>query len=121
MRSMASTSEVIHQHVTLEVEAIDRMHLNVYPPKLQLERHVFHFLREQRGQGALSSRCFAAMTQAFVASIEAYAEQNEVPLISFGRKQRKEEVAAQYRSQHSSGEGIIFIGKAQEKARTFRT
>jgi hypothetical protein len=116
-----TVADVLAQRVTLEVEAIDRMYLNAYQPRLQLERHVFHFLREQRGQGALSSRCFAAMTRAFVASIEAYAEQNEVPLISFGRKQRKEEVAAQYRSQHSSGEGIVFIGKAQEKARTFRT
>jgi len=116
-----TVAEAINQHVTLEVEAIDRLYLNVYQPKLQLERHVFQFLREQRGQGALSSRCFAGMTQAFVGGIEAYAKQKAVPLISFGRKQRKEEVAAQYRSKYSGGEGIVFIGKAQEKARTFRT
>ena len=46
-----TVAEVINQHVTLEVEAIDRLYLNVYQPKLQLERHVFQFLREQRGQG----------------------------------------------------------------------
>ena len=61
------------------------------------------------------------MTQAFVGGIEAYAKQKAVPLISFGRKQRKEEVAAQYRSKYSGGEGIVFIGKAQEKVHTFRT
>jgi hypothetical protein len=116
-----TVAEVIRQHVTLELEAIDRMYLNAYQPQLQLERHVFRFVREQRGQGALSSRCFAAMTQAFVQSIEAYAEQHQVPLLTFGRKQRKDEIAAEQHARYAGGEGIVFIGKAQEKARTFRT
>jgi hypothetical protein len=116
-----TVADVINRHVTLDLEAVDRMYLNAYQPKLQLERHVFRFLREQRGQGALSSRCFAAMTQAFVASIEAYAQQHDIPIVAFTRKQRKEDVAATFRSQHAREEGILFIGKAQEKARTFRT
>jgi hypothetical protein len=116
-----TVAEVINQHVTLEVEAIDRMYLNAYQPKLQLERHVFRFLREQRGQGALSSRYFAVMTQAFVQGIEAYAQQQQIPLITFSRKQRKDEVAAEQHSRYAGGEGIVFIGKAQEKVRTFRT
>ena len=30
-----SVAEVLKQHVTLEVEGIDRMYLNVYQPRLQ--------------------------------------------------------------------------------------
>ena len=30
-----SVAEVLHEHVTLEVEGIDRMYLNVYVPALQ--------------------------------------------------------------------------------------
>src|SRR5258707_1367385 len=40
-----TVAEVIHQHVTLEVEGIDRMYLNVYQPRLQSERGVASFFR----------------------------------------------------------------------------
>ena len=32
-----SLAEILHEHVTLEVESIDRMYLNVYIPNLQPE------------------------------------------------------------------------------------
>jgi len=36
--SVARTvAEILGEHVTLEVESIDRMYLNVYVPKLQYE------------------------------------------------------------------------------------
>ena len=54
--SVARTvTEVIRQHVTLEVESIDRMYLNVYQPKLQSERGVASFLRFHRGHTFASS------------------------------------------------------------------
>ncbi len=116
-----SVADVIGKHVALQLECLDRLYLNVYQPKLQLDKHVFRFLREQRGPGALSSRCFAAMTQNFVKCIEAFAEQHRIPIVAFEKKQRKDTVAAQYRARFRGREGILFIGKAQEKARTFRT
>lgn len=116
-----TVAEVIDRHVTLELQAIDRLYLNVYQPKLQWERHVFGFLREQRGQGAVSSRCFAAMTQAFVQGIETFAQQHNIPIVAFKKKERKDDVAAEYRGKFQGTEGILFIGKAQEKVPTFRT
>jgi hypothetical protein len=85
-----TVADVIHAHVTLELECIDRMYLNVYQPHLQLEQHVFQFLREQRGKGAVSSRCFQQMTQAFVDNIAAFAQQHNIPVITFEKKQRKD-------------------------------
>jgi hypothetical protein len=116
-----SVADVIRSHVTLEVEGIDRMYLNVYQPKLQLERHVFQFLREQRGAGALSSLFFQAMTQSFVDSVEAFALNESIPLVRFEHKARKDNVTAEYRAKVAGKEGIYFIGKAQEKVPTFRT
>jgi hypothetical protein len=49
-----SVSEVIDHHVTLELESLDRVYLNVYQPELQTPRAVFHFLRDHYGQGAVS-------------------------------------------------------------------
>jgi hypothetical protein len=116
-----TVGDVIRSHVTLEVEGIDRMYLNVYQPGLQLERHVFWFLREQRGQGAVSSLGFQAMTQGFIERIEAFAQQHHIPLERFEHKARKDDVTAAYRAQFTGKEGIYFIGKAQEKVPTFRT
>ncbi len=106
-----SVADVIRSHVTLEVEGIDRMYLNVYQPGLQLERHVFGFLREQRGQGAVSSRCFQAMTETFIANVEAFAQRLNIPLVRFEHKARKDDVTAEYRAKFAGSEGIYFIGK----------
>jgi len=114
-----TVADVIRDHVTLELECIDRLYLNVYQPSLQRERDVFRFLRDHRGQGAVSSRCFQTMTQTFVQAIDAFAQQNHIPVIAFAKHQRKEEVAASYRAAFQGSEGVLFIGKAQEKVTTF--
>jgi len=38
--AQVSLAELLRQHVTLEVECIDRMYLNVYIPNLQREANV---------------------------------------------------------------------------------
>jgi len=120
--SVARTAaDVLRPHVTLELECLDRMYLNVYQPQLQLERKVYRYLRGQHGAGAVSSRHFQRMTQDFVHAIETFARQAQVPLLTFDKDTRKEELAAAYRAQFTGTEGILFIGKAQEKVRTFRT
>ena len=45
-----TVADVIASHVTLEVESLDRVYLNVYQPKLQTPRAVFYFLREHYGK-----------------------------------------------------------------------
>src|SRR5712692_8623877 len=116
-----TVAAVLHEHITLELECIDRLYLNVYQPQLQLERKVYYYLREQHGTGAVSSMHFQAMTKAFVHSIEAFAKSASIPLIAFEKDTRKEELAAEYRAKFAGTEGILFIGKAQEKVKTFRT
>ena len=44
MNLSRNVSEIIREHVTLEVESIDRMYLNVYQPQLQRELGVVGFL-----------------------------------------------------------------------------
>src|SRR5512147_134995 len=119
--SLPSTvRQVLSQHVALEVESIDRLYFNAYQPQLQTERAVFRFLRDNRGRGAVSSRCFAQMTNAFVQNIEAFAAQRGLTIRAFEKGQRKDDIAAACRAGFT-GEGIYLIGKAQEKVRTFRT
>ena len=44
-----NVAEILNQHVTLEVEGIDRMYLNVYVPRLQRAGGVASFFRFHLG------------------------------------------------------------------------
>ncbi len=121
MNLSRNVSEIIREHVTLEVESLDRMYLNVYQPQLQRDLGVVGFFRYHRGQTFASSVLMAEMTRAFVTSIEAFAKAQEIPVITFHKGQRKDDIAKSYRAKFTEDEGEVFIGKAQEKAAVWRT
>jgi hypothetical protein len=114
-------TEILRQHVTLEVESIDRMYLNVYVPQLQTERGVVAFFRYHRGHPFASSVLMEPISKAFIRAIEAFAVREQVPLVAFTPKQRKDDVMAAHLARFTAPEGVVFIGKAQEKTRVFRT
>lgn len=116
-----SLAELLREHVTLEVESIDRMYLNVYIPKLQRESGASWFLKQQRKYPVASSAAMAPISRAFVEAIESYATGHQIPMLSFAKGQRKDDVVAPYIRQAAGQEGIVLIGKAQEKTTTFRT
>jgi hypothetical protein len=119
--TQTSLAELLRDHVTLEVESIDRMYLNVYIPKLQRESGASWFLKEQRQYPVASSAAMAPISRAFVAAIEDYAKTQQIPLLTFQKGQRKDDIVAPYLRQAAGREGIVLIGKAQEKTTTFRT
>ncbi len=45
-----SVAKILADAVTLSVEGIDRMYLNVYVPRLQTEQGIVWFFREHGGQ-----------------------------------------------------------------------
>jgi hypothetical protein len=116
-----SVAQVIRDHVTLEVEGIDRMYLNVYQPKLQTEKQAACFFRYHRGQPVASSFLMGVMSKAFVEQVEAFVEQGQIPVVHFKKGQRKDDVAAEFRARFPGTQGVLFLGKAQEKVTIFRT
>src|SRR5580658_1318375 len=114
-------AEVLREHVTLEVEGIDRMYLNVYVPALRRAGGVASFFRFHRGHRFASSALMDPITKAFIAQMEQFAKQENIPLLTFEKGQRKDDVAAEYRKKFPAPEGVMFIGKAQEKTSVFRT
>src|ERR1700674_1976988 len=110
-----SVAEVLAEHVTLEVEGIDRMYLNVYIPGLQREAGVASFFRFHRGHQFASSALMDPISKAFVATVEGYARREKIPVIQFRKGKRKDDIATEQRKKFSQAEGVIFIGKAQEK------
>jgi hypothetical protein len=116
-----TVADVLRDHVTLEVEGIDRMYLNVYVPKLQRDLGVVGFLRYHRGHLIASSALLAPISDAFIQAIDAFTAARAIPVVTFAKKQRKDDVAAEYLACFDQPEGILFVGKAQEKTPVFRT
>jgi hypothetical protein len=116
-----TVADVIRHHVTLEVEGIDRMYLNVYQPRLQFDHGVAAFFRFHRGHLFASSALMDPISKAFIRAIETFTDQQQIPLIPFDKKQRKDDIAAAYRAGFTRPEGIYLVGKAQEKTPVFRT
>jgi hypothetical protein len=114
-------SDIVKNHVTFELECIDRMYLNAYVPGLQYEGGVAGFFRGHRGQKFASSALMDPITQSFVAATERFSKEQGVPLIQFEKGQRKDDVMAQQLAGYKKSEGVVFIGKAQEKVPVFRT
>ena len=116
-----SVAEVLSKHVTLELEGIDRMYLNVFVPQLQYEAGVASFFKFHRGHQFASSALMLPITEAFIGEIEAFVAQRKVPLITFEKHQRKDDVMKEHLARFQDDEGVLFVGKAQEKTPVIRT
>jgi hypothetical protein len=116
-----SVADVLRDHVVLEVEGIDRMYLNVYVPQLQCEYGVVQFFRVHRRQPWASSALMSPMSRRFVTALEHFIKENEIPVVEFRKGQRKDDVMAERLKEFKHEEGIVFVGKAQEKTPVFRT
>ena len=116
-----SVADLLSEHVTLEVEGIDRMYLNVYVPQLQREPGVACFFRFHRGHLFASSALMDPISKTFVAAIDQFARRERIPVVLFRKGQRKDDIAADYLRKFTRPEGVVFIGKAQEKTPVFRT
>jgi hypothetical protein len=105
----------------MEIEGIDRLYLNLYVPRLQAEAGCAHFLKNHLGFPQPSSVQMAPITRGFIRSIENFAKQDGVEIIQFKKGKRKHRVAEKYFQKFEKEEGVVVIGKAQEKARVVRT
>jgi len=116
-----TVADVLSDHVVFEVECIDRMYLNVYVPTLQTELALVSYLRGQLGCQVTSTAPLAAVSDAFAAAIRRFARDHQVPVVDFVRGQRKDDVMQERLGAFTAGEGVVFIGRAQEKNKVFRT
>jgi hypothetical protein len=93
------------------------MYLNVYQPKLQYTGGAAAFFVGHRGFTYASSAVMAQMTEVFVADLHHFIAARGVPLVHFAKGQRKDDVAQEYLAGPDGSEGVLFVGRAQEKAR----
>ena len=80
---MPNINDLLRDHVTLEVEWLDRIYLNGYIPNLQIPSQLIAFLVQHRKQKIPSPALLNRMTQNFVKNIKRYAEENNIPIVHF--------------------------------------
>jgi hypothetical protein len=118
---MTNVNEILREHVTLTVDCVDRLYLNGYIPNLQVPGQLVNFLTKHRGNVIPSPILLGKIGQQFQQAVQEYAQAHEIPLVHFEGRERKDDLAQEYRSKFSQAEGVVFIGVAQERARSFKS
>jgi hypothetical protein len=119
-----TVAEVLSDHVAFEVECIDRMYLNVYVPQLQHAGGLLGYVQRQLGLPIASTAPLARITDRFTAAVHRFAGREHIPWVNFARGQRKDDVMHEHLATFQAAgrtEGVLLIGRAQEKTPLFRT
>jgi hypothetical protein len=117
---MATIPELLDGHITLEVECLDRLYLNGYIGKLATGPGLVFFMREQLGKPVPSPVVLGQISERFREAVKALAERDEIPVYQFQHKEKKDDLANEFRRQRPVRDSIVFIGVAQEKAQAFQ-
>ncbi|HEV2985608.1 MAG TPA: hypothetical protein VGX46_14540 [Vicinamibacterales bacterium] len=113
-------ADIIRHHVSLEVRCVDRLYVNGYMPKLQTAGGLSYFLRDHRGYPIPSPALFKPMRERFVTAVDHFATRYEIPVVTFESGQDKDAIVARYRARFTHREGVVVLGVAQEKMRSFK-
>jgi hypothetical protein len=114
-RRMVTTADILDGHVGLDLECLDRIYLNGYVPNLQLGGQVVQFLA-LRGFPIPSPVVVGRIGDQFRRSVRSFSDANSVPMIKFGKGDRKiEKMKPHLARQEATGRSAVAaIGWAQE-------
>lgn len=117
---LLTVNDILAGHVTLDVECLDRIYLNGYVPNAQVGGQVVQFLT-RRGFPIPSPAVIGRIGDRFRDAVRALATSNDIPMITFGKHDRKITVMTPHLDrQGSTGRsGVAAIGVAQEFQRVF--
>jgi hypothetical protein len=116
-----SVADVLAEHVTFQLECIDRMYLNVYRPKLQYAAGFVDYVHRRLGMPIASTAPLAKITDRFTRAVHRFANDEHIDWVDFKKGERKDDVMAAKLRGFTATEGVVFIVRAQEKTTLFRT
>ena len=121
MAATVTVNDVLDGHVALDIECLDRIYLNGYVPTLQTGGAVVSFLTAHLGYEIPSPAIFEKIGTAFRRAVASFAEANHIPVVRFGKNDRKIDVMRPYlaRQTATGRAGVAAIGVAQEFAPVF--
>ncbi|MGH3828814.1 MAG: hypothetical protein ACRDQX_16835 [Pseudonocardiaceae bacterium] len=116
-----TVADVLDDHTVFEIECIDRMYLNIFVQQLRYAAGLVGYVHRQLDLPIASTAPLGKISDAFTAGIRRFARDQGVPMVDFVRGQRKDDVMHQHLAAFTGTEGVLFIGRAQEKNSVFRT
>jgi hypothetical protein len=121
MAATVTINDVLDGHVVLDVECLDRIYLNGYVPNLQVGGQVVSFLTAHLGYPIPSPAILEKIGTAFRKAVERFVADNKIPVVRFGKNDRKIDVMRPYlvRQAGTGRAGVAAIGVAQEFAPVF--
>jgi hypothetical protein len=90
---MPNVHEIIRDHVSLSITCIDRLYVNGYMPALQTSGQLCDFMRRHLGQPIPSPAVLRPLHDRFIEEVEGFARRYQIPMVSFERGQRKDDIA----------------------------
>ena len=96
MAAVVTVNDVLDGHVGLDVECLDRIYLNGYVPNLQVGGQVVSFMTAHLGNPIPSPAIMEKIGTGFRTAVQRFAADNKIPVVRFGRDDRKIEVMRPY-------------------------
>ena len=115
-RRPVTVNDILDGHVSLDVECLDRLYLNGYVPTLQTSGAVVNFLTHHLGFPIPSPAVVNRLGERFRTAVDVFAKTNGIPVVRFGKGDRKVEVMRPYltRAAAAGVNAVAAIGVAQE-------
>ena len=102
-------------HVDLDLECLDRIYLNGYVPNLQVGGQVVSFLTAHLGYEIPSPAILEKIGTAFRRAVRSFAEDNRIPVVRFGKNDRKIDVMRPYLARQESDRGSGIAERAEHR------
>ncbi len=116
--SSVTVNDVLDGHTVLDLSCLDRLYLSGFVQRLQTPGGVVYFLHQHRGMPIASPAVFDQIGSRFRDGMRRFAETNHIPVVRFGRQDRKVEVMGPHldRAARTGRSQVAAIGVAQEFA-----
>ena len=113
MAAVVNINDLLDDHVSLDLECLDRIYLNAYIPNLQISGQVITFLRDHLGMPIASPAVMEKMGNRFRKAVDAFAEDHDIPIVHFKKGDRHIDVMTPY-LEAATEPAVVAIGVAQE-------
>jgi hypothetical protein len=116
-----TVNDLLEGHAGLDIESLDRVYLNGYVPNLQVSGQVVSFMMQHLGYPIPSPAIMEKIGTSFRRAVRAFAAAHQVPIVAFGKTDRKQEVMRPHlqRQARTGRSGVAAIGVAQEYQNVF--
>ncbi len=113
MAAVVNVNDLLDDHVSLDLECLDRIYLNAYVPNLQVAGQVVAFMRDHLKKPIPSPSVMEKMGNRFREAVTTFADVHDIPVIRFKKGDRHIDLMRPY-LEAATAPAVVAIGVAQE-------